>query len=206
MSDVTRSMEATAGRVAGRVARQRRAQPNGQWGMLLLIATEAALFATLLASYYFLRFRSAEWPLGGIAPPDVLHPSLLTGVLVATSVPMAIAGRAARQGRARATWLALFGALFVQAGYLAMQIHDLVDSLHSFGGGENAYASIYYTLIGVHHVHVAIGMLLIVGLLIKLARGLTNYRVIGVRAVALYWYFTNAVAVAVLLTQISPSL
>jgi heme/copper-type cytochrome/quinol oxidase subunit 3 len=37
-------------------------------------------------------------------------------------------------------------------------------------------------------------------------RGLTNYWVIGVRSVALYWHVINAIAVFVLLTQLAPSL
>jgi heme/copper-type cytochrome/quinol oxidase subunit 3 len=36
--------------------------------------------------------------------------------------------------------------------------------------------------------------------------GLNNYRLIGVRAVSLYWYVVNVLAVLVVLTQLSPSL
>jgi heme/copper-type cytochrome/quinol oxidase subunit 3 len=35
---------------------------------------------------------------------------------------------------------------------------------------------------------------------------LNNYRLIGLRATALYWHVVNALAVAVVLTQLSPSL
>ena len=42
------------------------------WGMLLLIATEAALFALLLASYFYVKFQSeGPWPPDGIADPKV---------------------------------------------------------------------------------------------------------------------------------------
>ena len=44
------------------------------------------------------------------------------------------------------------------------------------------------------------------GLVIRLLGGLTNYRLIGVRAVALYWCFVNVAAIVVVLTQLSPSL
>ena len=37
-------------------------------------------------------------------------------------------------------------------------------------------------------------------------RGLTNYWLIGVRGVALYWHVVNVLAVIVVLTQLSPSL
>ena len=37
-------------------------------------------------------------------------------------------------------------------------------------------------------------------------RGLTNYWLIATRGVALYWHVVNAIAVLVVLTQLSPSL
>ena len=55
-------------------------------------------------------------------------------------------------------------------------------------------------------MHVLIGILLCVWLLARLRSGFTGYRVTAVRVVALYWYFVNAVAILVVLTQISPSL
>ena len=52
-----------------------------------------------------------------------------------------------------------------------------------------------------------LGILLDIGVVgWLLLSGLSNYRVTGVRAVALYWHVVNAIAVAVLFTQISPSL
>jgi hypothetical protein len=37
-------------------------------------------------------------------------------------------------------------------------------------------------------------------------QGLTNYWLIGVRALALYWYVVNVLAVLVVFTQLTPSL
>ena len=41
---------------------QRVARPNGWWGMAVFVATEATLFGTLIGTYFFLRFDTAEWP------------------------------------------------------------------------------------------------------------------------------------------------
>ena len=49
MSDVTRSMEASAAGLAARVERRRRSMPSGWWGMALLIATEPIFLALLIA-------------------------------------------------------------------------------------------------------------------------------------------------------------
>jgi heme/copper-type cytochrome/quinol oxidase subunit 3 len=71
---------------------------------------------------------------------------------------------------------------------------------------DSSYASIYFTLLGAHHIHVAVGILLELWLVARLLGGMTNYRLIALRAIALYWYFVAALGVAVVFTQISPSL
>jgi hypothetical protein len=40
---------------------------------------------------------------------------------------------------------------------------------------------------------------------VRLAGGLTEYRVTGVRAAALYWYVVAAIGIVVTATQVSPS-
>jgi heme/copper-type cytochrome/quinol oxidase subunit 3 len=203
---VTRSMEATTPGEAARVARQRIALPSGWWGVLLLVATEAALFGTLLASYFYLRFKVAHWPPDGIPPPKVLLPLVLTGVLLATAIPTFLAVRAAESGSVRRTWALIALALIVQTAYLVAQIQLLTDDLHKFTPQDNAYGSIYFTLLGAHHAHVLVGILLNLWLAARLLTGLTNYRVIGVRVIAVYWYFVDVLAVLVTATVLSPSL
>lgn len=206
MSSVPRSVEASAPGEAKAVAGQRRAAPSGWWGAALLIATEATLFACLIATYFYLRFKTSEWPLGGIEKPSVTFPLALTGMLVATTIPMFLSVKAARGGAIRAAWWLLFLAAAVQATYLGLQIHLMVGDLESFGPSANAYGSIYYTLITVHHAHVAVGLGIDAWLLWKLSRGITDYRMIGLRVAAFYWYFVSAAAIAVVLTQLYPSL
>jgi len=185
---------------------QRVAKPDGWWGMAVFVATEATLFGTLIGSYYDLRFRTAVWPPPGIPDPKVAVPLILLGVLVAASVPVQLASVFARAGRAGAAQLALLTALVLQCGYLAMQIHLFVDDLHRFSPQDTAYGSIYFTLLGAHHAHVAVGLLLEGWLVLRLFRGITAYRTVGVRATAFYWHAVNVLAIAVTIVQLSPSL
>lgn len=206
MTRVTRSMEATAAGAAARVARERRAQPSGWWGMALLIATEFTLFGSLIASYFYLRFQNSAWPPAGIEDPSVTLPVVFTGILVLTCIPMLGAVRAARAGERSVALALVAGALVVQATYLGLQVWLFVDDMNSFSPTETAYGSIYFALLGIHHAHVAIGLALDAWLLGALAFGLTNYRMTALRVIALYWYFVAFVAVVVVLTQIYPTL
>jgi cytochrome c oxidase subunit III len=185
---------------------QHAAKPNGWWGMAVFVATEATLFGTLIGSYYDLRFRTPHWPPQGVPDPKLTLPLILLGALVATSVPVQLAAVFARAGRAAAAQLALLTCLAVQSGYLALQIHLFVDDLHRFSPQDTAYGSIYFTLLGAHHAHVLVGLLLEAWLVLRLFGGTTAYRSVGVRAAAFYWHAVNALAVAVSLVQLSPSL
>jgi heme/copper-type cytochrome/quinol oxidase subunit 3 len=199
-------MEATRRRAAAGVAHQRLTQPNGWWAMALLIATEATLFGSLIATYFYLRFQAPTWPPPGVPSPSATLPLAFTGMLVATALPMYGATRAAGSARVRTAWWLVALATTVQATYLGLQLHLFLSDLGDFSPAANAYGSIYFTLLGVHHAHVALGLLLDAWILWKLGRGLTNYRLVGLRVIAFYWYFVGLVGIAVVLTQLYPSL
>ena len=123
--------------------------------------------------------------------PRVVGPVVLAIVLALTSVPMQLASRAARAGRMAPARMLVVAALTVQAAYLAYELHDYRDQLHASGITRDAYSSIYYTLLGADHVHVALGILFDLWLLARLARGLTTYRANAAQAIAWYWHFVN---------------
>jgi cytochrome c oxidase subunit III len=184
-------------------ARSRVARANGWWGMLIFVLTEATLFGAIFGTYFYLRLTTPQWPPPGTPEPSVAVPLVLALLLAATSVPMGIAARAATAGDVARARIAIVVALVVQAGFFAMQIHLFQDDLAKFRPSESSYASIYFTMLGAHQVHVAVGLLLSVWLLAKLARGLTNYRIVATQSIAFYWYFVNLLALLVVGAQLS---
>jgi heme/copper-type cytochrome/quinol oxidase subunit 3 len=191
--------------VSHAVARQR-GRPTAWWGMLVLIASEATLFAALIGSYTFLRFQQASWPPDGIAPPDVARPVVVALLLALTSIPLQLASRGAQARRLGRTRLLLAVALAVQAGYLAYQLHGYRDGLDRLPVSRDAYASIYQTLLGVDHAHVAVALLLVLWLLWKLRRGFTTYRVNAALAIAWYGHFVNLATLLVTAALLSARL
>jgi heme/copper-type cytochrome/quinol oxidase subunit 3 len=180
-----------------------RSRPNGWWGMLIFVTAEATLFGCLLGSWFYLRLLSVHWPQGGIEPKDPVVPLMLAAVLASTSLFMQAAASAGLRGRAAAAVAPLLLALVVQAGYFAYAVYDLRADLATFSPQDNAYASIYYTLLGADHVHVALGLLLGAWMLVRLLRGLTPYRLTGLRATTLYWHVVNAITVIVTVTIVT---
>jgi cytochrome c oxidase subunit 3 len=178
-------------------------RPTAWWGMLIFVASEATLFGAFIGTYFYLRFKSPAWPPDGLPEPKVVVPLVMTAVLLSTSIPMQLASSAAQAGRLAATRAWILLALVVQAGYFAYQVHDFADQLRVFDISHNAYSSIYYTLLGADHAHVALGLLFNLWLLWKLARGLTRYRVHATLAIALYWHAVNVLTLVVTLTLLS---
>jgi heme/copper-type cytochrome/quinol oxidase subunit 3 len=190
---------------AERVAPARRAAPNGWWGMAIFLCTEVALFGSIVGTYFYLRFTSHEWPQGGIPAPHAVLPICMAALLVASCLPMLAASAAARRGGARAAWWLTALALVMQSCYLTVQILSYIHDLGDFSPGTNAYGSVYFTLLGAHHIHIVVGLLLDLWLLVRLSGGLTSYRRTAVRAISLYWYVMAAVGVIVTAVQVSPS-
>jgi heme/copper-type cytochrome/quinol oxidase subunit 3 len=180
-------------------ARTRERFPLGWWAMAMLVATEGALFSMMIASYFYLRFKNNAWPPAGTPEPKVVVPLVLLGVLILTAAPMWVASHSATPRR----WLVL--ALIAQSGYFAMEVADFQDDLHHFTPQQHAYGSLYYTLLGADHGHVALGLLLDAWILWKLLFGMTEYRRKALRAIALYWYAVIVLTIAVTLTVTSPA-
>jgi heme/copper-type cytochrome/quinol oxidase subunit 3 len=164
------------------------------------------LFGLMIASYFYLRFKNVHWPPAGIPEPKLLVPLVLLGALLTTSAPMQLALVAARAGRLSRARLLLLVALAVQAVYFGVSVHEYAADLGRFSPQSHAYGSIYYTLLGADHAHVAVGLLLDVWLIAKLVSGLTRYRLNALSAIAFYWHAVNAITIAVTLTILSPAL
>jgi heme/copper-type cytochrome/quinol oxidase subunit 3 len=179
----------------------------GWWGMVLFITTEAALFAALFASYFYLRFANpGPWPPPGIQPPDLVSPLIMTGLLLASGAPMSLANRQIRRGRVGWAVLGLLATFALGSAFLALGSVDFADKLSTFSMKSNAYGTLYYSISGLHDFHVLVGVLMLVFLLVGVARsqyGPKRYE--RVRLVALYWYFVLVVWVPTLLTvYVSP--
>jgi len=176
-------------------------RPLARWGMLGLIATESALFATLVATYFYLRAQSDDgWPPVGIDKPGVALPVIATVVLLPSSVALVLAIRRPTEAR---IWIGV--AITLGLAFLALQgwaIHSALEDVHP---QTDAYGSIFYTLAGLHWTHVAAGVLIAVWALSRTWIGPAP--VVAIAVTALYWHFTNALAVALLVTlTLSPHL
>ncbi len=171
---------------------RRRSYPVGWWGMVVLIMTEAMIFAGLLGSYFFVRAISPEWPLGPIEPPELARISLFTVVLLGSSVPIFWAEAGIRKGNQRRLRMGLLLSFLLGATFMVNLFFEY-DELH-FGVRDNAYASLYYAITGLHGLHVFVGLLMNLIVQIKAWQGkFSASRHLTVEIFGLYWHFVDVV-------------
>jgi cytochrome c oxidase subunit III len=171
----------------------------GQWGMLSFLVSEAALFGTLIVTYLFYVGRDVVGP----TPAEALSLGLVvctTACLLASSATVHVAERRlerGNQGGFLRWWLAtiLLGAAFL--GGTAFEWRELIVR-HHLTISRNLFGTTYYTLVGLHAVHVTAGltiMLIVFGL--ALGRQVTSANRAGVGLVSWYWHFVDGVWVVV---------
>jgi cytochrome c oxidase subunit III len=174
----------------------KRGYSTAWWGMVSLITTESMVFVCLLGSFFFLRASSPHWPLGGIPPPELRLSVPFSVVLWASSVPIFYADAAIKRGSQSGLRAGLLLSSLMGVGFLLFTAKDFND-LH-FGWRTNAYGSIYYTTVGLHALHVIIGLGMSVIVQIKAWQGkFSAHRHTSVEVFSLYWHFVDAVWVFV---------
>ena len=182
----------------------------GWWGIVWLIATEATLFAMLIASYFYLRFRGGPvWPPDDIEPPKLVLPLIMTVILLSSSIPVHMAERAAKRGDKRMLRIGLALGFLLGAAFLGITWGvEWPETLHEFGPTTNSYGSMFFTITGFHGAHVLGGLGFNLWSQIRASRGAFGpERHLTIQNFTLYWHFVDVVWIAVMLTlYISPHL
>jgi len=178
--------------------RQAGAEAPLWWGILLLITIESMVFASLLASYVYLRLGHEEWPPAGVELPDLALPIANTAVFIAGSLAVLVAMRAAKRGDLGG--LKLWLSAGVGLGLVALVIKFVESSDFGAGWRTHAYGSIYWTINGLHGVHNITAVFMGSAALLLAFRGYyTPERRVGMQAVSLYWQFVAIASLPVLL-------
>jgi heme/copper-type cytochrome/quinol oxidase subunit 3 len=180
------------------------------WGMIWLILTESALFATLIFSYFYLRFRSGPaWPPSGIDAPSLALPLIMSAILWSSSLPVHLADRGIRRGNTRALRWGLLAGWLLGATFLVLQLAvEYPEVLREFTPRTNAYGSLFFTITGLHGLHVLVGLVFSIWIQVRAWKGaFDEERHVSVQNFAMYWHFVDTVWLFVLLTlYISPNL
>jgi heme/copper-type cytochrome/quinol oxidase subunit 3 len=170
-------------------------RPTGWWGMLVVVLTEATLFAILLASYFYTRFRTAgPWPPDGQPDPQLLKPVIMTLLLMTSSVTAYLAELGSRTGNRRRLHAGLAATFALGLSFLILQGFEYHEKLAELRPSTSAYGSLFYTITGLHGSHVVVGLLILAWTQFFAWRGAyASENHVAVQVSALYWHFVHVV-------------
>jgi cytochrome c oxidase subunit 3 len=176
------------------------------WGMIFFIASEALIFANLIAAYLYLEIRdqgtafSFKLPTGGHL--DVVLPIVNTTILLSSSIPVRFAGAGIARGKQRNLVIGLIGTIILGAIFLSLQAYEYTNLFsQNFNPTYQTFGSAFFTLTGFHGLHVTIGLIFLLIVLIRAIRGdFTAKRHFVVQAAEMYWHFVDLVWIVVFTT------
>ena len=169
---------------------------NAKFGVWLFLASEVMLFGALFSSYVLLRAGAPRWEHGA----DILNvplATLNTAVLIASSVTMVMSW-AALQAHNFARYKLFMGLTFLcGCGFLVIKYFEYSAKFHhGLLPSSSVFLAIYFTMTGLHALHV-IGGMVVNGYLwgpgakmwLTEPKRFTN----RVEVAGLYWHFVDLV-------------
>ena len=167
---------------------------NGKLGIWLFLASEVMLFGALFSTYILLRVGAVEWPHGELS---VKLGAINTVILICSSVTMVVAWAKLKmndfaKGRLYVLVTVALAAVFLVNKYFEYAEHFSKGEVPS----HSTFFAIYYTLTGLHGLHIIGGILVMLylagpgaGLWKRNPEQFAN----RVEYTGLYWHFVDLV-------------
>lgn len=170
---------------------------RGRVGMWCLIVAESAIFLIFIAAYIFYMGKSLDGP----TPSQILTVPVVTTIcLLSSSFTMHLATGALRQGklvRFRLCWFvtAALGAIFLIG--TGREWYRFIYQEH-FTIHTNLFGTTFYSLVGLHASHVAVGLIALGSVMILALFGkVKQEHSERCEILAMYWHFVDVVWVVV---------
>jgi cytochrome c oxidase subunit 3 len=167
---------------------------NGKLGIWLFLASEVMLFGALFSTYIILRTGAPEWPHGEL---NVMLGAVNTVILISSSVTMVMAWATLKLKDWAKHRLYLIGTFLLAGVFLVNKYFEYKDH---FDKGEtpahSTFTAIYFTLTGLHGLHILGGMIVMLYFLgpgAKLWKNNPDQFANRVEYTGLYWHFVDLV-------------
>jgi heme/copper-type cytochrome/quinol oxidase subunit 3 len=131
---------------------------NGKLGIWLFLASEVMLFGALFATYLMLRVGNPDWPVG----TTYLNPmwaTINTAILITSSVTMVMAWVQLTKRNFSKFRLYMFFTVALGVCFMIVKGIEYSEKFHhGYLPSTNVFLAIYFTLTGLHGLHVLGGM------------------------------------------------
>lgn len=165
---------------------------RGTWAMALTIATEAALFVCLFASYFYLENNKNRWAID--EPPKLHYAFMMLAVLISSSLVLHWGEKQVKKEKYGSGRIALAITIVMGLGFLCLSGLEYLDHWKELTPYSDSYGSIFYTIVSIHAAHVIVGLMMLTYTLILPRYGpalRSPYRPYHVAS--MYWHFVDIV-------------
>ena len=132
---------------------------NSKLGIWLFLASEVMLFGALFSSYVLLRTSATTWPLG-YTILNVPLATLNTVFLIGSSVTMVMSWAALKMHDFGKYRLYMGLTFLAGLGFMVVKSFESYEKFaHHLAPSTNTFLAIYFTLTGLHGLHVLGGMI-----------------------------------------------
>jgi cytochrome c oxidase subunit 3 len=169
---------------------------NARTSIWMLLISELMLFFGLLSSFFFLKGTMPSWGSPTGRAYDLTLPIINSVLLLASAVTMYLAYRAIRKDQRQRFDNLLLVTMLLGAGFILGQVYEF--SHIGFSIQDGAYAGVFLLTMGIHALHVAIGVLIFAVVHVRASLGLLSaQRHLSVELCALYWYFVALIWIVI---------
>lgn len=165
------------------------------WGAVILILSEVVLFGILFTFYFWSRSHTPGFVPHEMIEMDMLPIYINTAVLISSGVTVEIAKWRLKKDDMTGfrIWMGLTVALGI--AFIAGQVNEYTHLIHEgLTPRSSVYGTSFFSLTGVHGLHVVFG---IVALSILLGLSFTGFvrkeRLSGMEGAFLYWHFVDLI-------------
>ena len=167
---------------------------NGKLGIWLFLASEVMLFGALFSTYILLRVGSLDWPHGELS---VTLGTINTIILISSSVTMVMAWASLKMNNWGRHRLYLSATLLLSLVFLINKYFEYAEHLaKNEGPWHSTFHAIYFTLTGLHGLHI-IGGMVVMGYFLgpgaKMWKTNPEQFTNRIEYTGLYWHFVDLV-------------
>ncbi|MFQ3186596.1 cytochrome o ubiquinol oxidase subunit III [Marinomonas primoryensis] len=170
------------------------------FGFWLYLMTDCLLFASVFATYAVLFMNSA----GGITAKEVFEPTLSlilvgTSALLVSSITFGFAMISAHKKKQASALMWLVATFVFGAVFIALELYEFNHLIHNGNGPQtSAFLSAFFTLVGLHGLHVTAGLFWLIVLMIEVIKtGLTGRALTRLGCLSLFWHFLDIIWICV---------
>jgi len=169
------------------------------YGFWIFLLSDIIMFSALFASYAVLSGETAGGP-SGKDLFDLRHAAIETLCLLFSSYTCGLGALAIDRRRLLAFYLCAALTLLLGAAFLGLEITEFAGMVAAGAGPtRSAFLSAFFALVGLHGVHVSIGLLWLVFMVAQVAaQGPRDYVLRRLHCFSLFWHALDIIWIALL--------